>query len=329
MLALCCPSIVHGADGESLRTEIAVSNGAQHSTGSPTGELSNTVVAICTVDRHGKGLDVLVKEPAPGLIRNGSPQWSFDGKKIAFDSVTVDENWSRSRIFVVMANGTDRHKATDLGYGVAPCWSPDDRQITFQLNAGNPDGVRPGIWTMNADGSGREWLSEGSAPRWSPKGDLIACTNHLGNVRAVLLLNPATAIVSKSIRLPSKSRLTWAPDGKRLLFAPAMPNGNELFWVIDVNNPTDITHLGRLPAINNLPSNWGYPSWSPDGNQIVFQMFSPKPPALFSIDANDAVSQPVSLDILANEAAFSPDSKRVTVSCEVPRSAPLGLQESR
>jgi Tol biopolymer transport system component len=104
------------------------------------------------------------------------PNWSHDGRKIAFCASLGDVNdGSAYEIFVMNADGTGlmqltRNNSSDF----FPCWSPDDTQIVFESDL--PDG--PGheeVYVMNADGSNIRRVTTTTAPAsasmpvWRPR----------------------------------------------------------------------------------------------------------------------------------------------------------------
>src|SRR5262249_13801398 len=74
-----------------------------------------------------------------------SPQWSPDGKQIAF----VSNHEGNPEIYVINADGADQKRLTnDPHSDISPSWSPDGKHITFDSDrSGNYD-----IYVMNADG---------------------------------------------------------------------------------------------------------------------------------------------------------------------------------
>jgi Tol biopolymer transport system component len=103
-----------------------------------------------------------------------SPNWSPDGTKIAFDA--------DREIWVINADSTGRTKVTEIPpnpdptyyYQVAnanPAWSPDGSKIAYDSNAcviglcGNPI-----LATINPDGTGGAFVSNGGEPDWQPVG---------------------------------------------------------------------------------------------------------------------------------------------------------------
>ena len=71
--------------------------------------------------------------PAVQLTDNddadGSPSWSPDGQRIAFDS-NRDGDWE---LYVMNADGSEVRKLTQNdGSDYYPAWSPDGQRIAFQ-----------------------------------------------------------------------------------------------------------------------------------------------------------------------------------------------------
>jgi TolB protein len=109
----------------------------------------------------GSGTRKLTDDPA----NDESPQWSPDGKTIAF----VSERDGSSEIFVMNPDGSGQKALTTAAKDSIPKWSPDSRRLAFiRVTAG-----KAAIAVMNADGSGRrqviqdrnDWLG---GLCWSP-----------------------------------------------------------------------------------------------------------------------------------------------------------------
>jgi Tol biopolymer transport system component len=79
---------------------------------------------------------------------NRAPQWSPDGRMIAFDS---DRGGFLSAIWVVRAHGGRAERLTDPDLEAFwPSWSPDGSQIVFTSSFDRPHGD---VFVMRADGS--------------------------------------------------------------------------------------------------------------------------------------------------------------------------------
>ncbi|WP_068261608.1 PD40 domain-containing protein [Rubripirellula obstinata] len=109
--------------------------------------------------------------------RQGTPNVSPDGKRVAFDAWTNDGgfSWQESRIVVVDIDGEN---ALDISDGVMPSFSPDGTQLVVSrppkyAKADNAKGMS--IWIMDSDGQNKKMLADRGAwgGRWSADGKSI------------------------------------------------------------------------------------------------------------------------------------------------------------
>jgi Tol biopolymer transport system component len=93
---------------------------------------------------------------------NSAPAWSPDGTRIAFRS---NLSANTVQIYVMNADGSRLNRlSNDAAQDMDPTWSPTGIKIAFRSD-GDPS---PGIFVMNADGSGRTPLtgSQDFEPAW-------------------------------------------------------------------------------------------------------------------------------------------------------------------
>ena len=122
--------------------------------------------------------------------RDHSPEYSADGKRIAF----VSDRTGTPQVWVADNDGSNVMQLSDFrGSGVgSPHWAPDDRRMVF-------DGVTAGlsaIWLMNDDGSSMHRLNTSSTreymPTWSRDGHWIYYCSLKGGEDRLLKQNPDT-----------------------------------------------------------------------------------------------------------------------------------------
>jgi TolB protein len=238
----------------------------------------------------------------PGY-RCGSPDWSPDGKWVAYDTWPIGGTASDSRVAVMRSDGTEIRL---LGPGGMPSWSPDGKQLAFHTY-----GADGGVYVMNADGSGRERVvNHWGSPRWSPQGNRIAlistartislfdcatgeeetifggryslrqgfgvspdglrfCFGDFQGGVGLATLNPETmrARTRWLVREGQCYHASWAPDGRRVVFALAPTDqGGDQLYVMDVDADQQPPWLaGQDKNFTNTN-----PDWSPDGKSIIF-----------------------------------------------------------
>jgi Tol biopolymer transport system component len=137
-------------------------------------------------------------------------------------------------------------------------------------------------YTINPDGTGRIALANGRDPAWSADGRKIAyinLSNHLATMNADgsgqtdLGVGPDLSgdRVYVTLRNPA-----WSPDGTQIAFVEGIEIGDANFsTLIEVVN-SDGSGRRRLftgGGIGNVPR----PSWSPDGEWIVFDDYCDPP----------------------------------------------------
>ncbi len=185
------------------------------------------------VNADGSGLERLTDEPGG----DSSPRWSPDGSRIAF---------SRSGSLAVMnADGSDLKiiMESQPSSSAEPCragsfvggWSPDGKRITYYAAVLRSDGPN-GFWVcaIDADGSNLEVLVS------EPEGELHAEPH-------------------------------WSPDGKKIVFREEESGCSQVgagtcdydVYVYDLETQ-ELTNVTDNPALDIEPT------WSPDGEWIVF-----------------------------------------------------------
>lgn len=253
---------------EQLKSDVASLKAQQGGAATRRGE--REFRGIYTINPNGSDAEFLVA--APGMISNATPEWSKDGNMIAFDAIPQIDEFQLSHVFVYAVAGPFKGTLKDLGCGNVPTWSPDSRQIAYMLNDGNPCGEQRGVWIMNADGTGRRRIGDGSYIRWAPDGKEICYHGYSPTGEALFFYNPETGVTRSILNKVNIAfgGATWSPDSKKVVFM-ALVNGKQEVSTIDVDgNPASLRVLYRETSLDKLLI--GPPSWSPDGKTLVLSI---------------------------------------------------------
>lgn len=150
----------------------------------------------------------------------------------------------------------------------APGWAPDSQSLVFSAEIGARKGD---VFVMQADGTGREDLTEDSAanegsPAMSPDGRHIAFeSDRDGNVEIYVMNRNRTDVRRLTHDAAEDRSPAWSPDGSRIAFTS--DRGGRV-------SPDLYTMKADGSDVQRLTtdfSNWA-PQYSPDGRQIAFQM---------------------------------------------------------
>jgi|GEM_PF-1285311 len=186
--------------------------------------------------------------------------WSPDGRFMAFNS-NREGNWE---IYVLdMTSGKQTNITNNTKVNYQPAWSPDGTKIAFSSSRnGNKD-----IYTMDPDGKNVVRLTSNSSdniqPAWSHDGKNIAFVSYRDEGKQRIYVMNATGSNQHRVSKGTDNFApVWSPNGKQIAFTA----GSERLaavWIINVDG-TGLHSLSYEPGFS------GFPSWSPDGNYIIF-----------------------------------------------------------
>jgi Tol biopolymer transport system component len=201
------------------------------------------------------GSDVRKVAQVEGFDEHTSPRWSHDGSRIAFDASRGTE--SGRHFFIVNADGTGLR---DMGKDARPDWSPDDKQLAFDVYTAA--GME--IHVQNLDGQGRTKFAQGVCPRFSPDGGKLAVTDHKRLWIVDLLSGEETFLFGEPFRYLFAG-YSWSPDGKWLALS-VRPTESAKRQLLLVSTQGEQHGLKKL----RQGEQGGAVSFSPDGKYLVF-----------------------------------------------------------
>jgi RNA polymerase sigma factor (sigma-70 family) len=256
--------------------------------------------------------NLISDEPVQGLVWSGSPNWSHDGSRIAFDA-TPGTNWSQSHLMVVEVRD-GRPVFRDLGPGNCPNFSPDDKQIAFLLNPGAQRGAEPGVWMMDADGSNRHRAGDFGAPFWSPYGREILI-NTFADFPEITVINLGRRTGAK-LRVPGYRIFSWPSWAGAGTLVSVLSTGKtgDAIALLDVSDPAEakiIEVLWQRGEELDVTPRW--PVYWPEMRRAFFIGVEPDKRSLYSLES----AQPgrarlvlaASLDQQLGAISFSPDGR--------------------
>ncbi|GMV36923.1 MAG: hypothetical protein AMXMBFR61_14310 [Fimbriimonadales bacterium] len=238
---------------------------------------------------------------------NAEAYWSFDDKKIIFQS--DDSPNGRDQIYIMNPDGSDR-RMVSTGTGVTTCgfFFPDGKRILFSSthwkdeNPPPPDKSLGYVWplypsmqifTANADGSDlkqitkfEKYTAEGSVSR---HGRVLFCSGTGGDMN-IYSCEPDGSDLKQLTNEPGyDGGPFWSPDGTKIVYRRAVATSGPLheaylenlakdvyrpapleIWIMDADgsNKRQVTHLGCASFA---------PYMHPDGKHIIFCTNYPEP----------------------------------------------------
>ena len=222
-----------------------------------------------TVNPDSEGLWIISPDGgAPQLVMKGSQEnacWSPDGRWIAFEA--------GAQIYKapINENGVDTSNLVQLTYAgrnFFPAWSSAGEWIAYDSDLDDPNGANV-IWIIKSDGTASSDISqhgkgEWRMPNWSPDGRLIVHQRYIGVGRPEIFRMDSSG--NNPVQLTHDDGFDnypkYSPNGSKIVF-----ESNANVWIMtgDGTNPQQLTTNGGMQ-----------PSWSPDGQKIVYVGFTQK-----------------------------------------------------
>ena len=197
-----------------------------------------------------------------GEVKDVSPRWSPDGKRIAFLR-TKDK---RTQIWVIPADGGEARQFTQLGEGSigAPEWSPDGKRIAFTFRPTHPN------WTQEACQKRAE-KGQSNPPRIITRlryrcegAGFLDLHQHIWTCDATT--GEAEQITDGEY---DDDGPVWSPDSRWIAFVANRSDDPDTkpyevnIWLV----PAEGGALQKIPTPTGYKKN---PTWAPDGGQIAY-----------------------------------------------------------
>jgi Tol biopolymer transport system component len=288
-----------GGDGRILGT-VRLPGGLQGGD-SPAWSPDGTALAFAAnTPAHSDGpllppTDVYVTELKSGTTHRATtgrsalyPQWSPDGRWIAYSAVTVADKKRTAAIWVVHPDGTGARELTPAradSYDLAGPFNPRTGRIAFTRcrrpvllrNGMEPDTCA--VWTMTpAAGSQRRLATESEQPAWSPDGRRIvfaSARDHAARIRVgedesswirqIYVMNADGTAQHRLLATATSDRWpTWAPGGAVIAFETTSRTTSQT--TADVVNADGSCRRTVSPRLTGrLDVGYHSPAWRPGG----------------------------------------------------------------
>ncbi|HEX2460889.1 MAG TPA: hypothetical protein VHJ58_12150, partial [Vicinamibacterales bacterium] len=286
----------------------------------------------------------------------GGPVWSPDGKRILYheaETSTLGPERGPSQIVAIDLATNERQVLTDGGGekwspkwlaggrvayvsrgadgGVefvggikgargdmrSPAWSADGRRMVFHREVESR-------WPPVRLGPSRErsfqLVRTGIFPSYSPTGDrLVVNDQRLGRLRnSILVMNADGSQRSVLFGDPERSALApaWSPQGDRIASGVG-----RFFQGLQGPSTADIAVMSvdgkDVRILTDGSANYGFPSWSPDGLQLVFRLAGKERNGLVIADAATGALKTLTAGVAHdNFPSWSPKGDRIAFTSD-------------
>ena len=232
-----------------------------------------------------------------GEKSSGAPDWSPDGKWIAFTSSRSGKN----NLYLLRAGGGEAEMISDVKSGVGSfAWSPDSRWIAFSMS----DALTADEEKNNKGKDDARWIDENF--KMSYVHVVPVMKNADGKREARQLTKGAFTVTG----------FNWSPDGRSIVFShQKTPSAND--WPTSDVSLVDVSS-GAVKAVAATTASEGQPLFSPDGRWIALTI-SDNPPTwatqnrIHLIAAEGGAPKPLAAtsDEQPNLIGWAADGKRI------------------
>jgi TolB protein len=158
------------------------------------------------------------------------------------------------------------------------------------------------ILTMNPDGRGHLYVTDGQEPAWSPDGSKIAFRSESSDIYVIDA--DRTDLTQLTNNPAGDGSPAWSPDGTKIAFTSGR-DGNGEIYVMNADG-TNQTRLTNNPAADDRPD------WSPDGTKIAFVSMRDGNEEIYSMNADGTGAIDLTNDPgYQTMPSWSPDGSRI------------------
>jgi len=260
----------------------------------------------------------------------GPGDWSPGGNEVVFSQQSSPSE--PIQLWTMNADGSNQHLLlNDASYNDSGAsFSPDGSQIVFNRCPINAAFFQCAIYRVNADGSKLTSITPINSnhdiidlePAYSQDGRTIAFETlwRDGLIEAIYLMNAdGSGIHSLTPPRLGAHAANWSPDGTNIVFSsddtgPGAFVLSQEIWLIsaDGHETTRLTfNNNQWHGLNTAPHDLA-PSWSPQGDAIVFERNSPdgSQSAIYVMN-RDGSNQKMILQVPAHRAVSLPMRNRI------------------
>jgi len=263
---------------------------------SVSGKVGARTYKLQLADADGENPQAMLTSPRPIL----SPSWAPDGIRIAYVSF---ENRTQSAIYVQNRQLGSRVKVISRpGINGAPSWSPDGKRLAVTLSyEGSPD-----IYVLQLDTMALRRVTNSAAidteAVWADDDTLIFTSDRSGGPQLYEI--PARGGRAKRLTFEGNynASASVSPDGVSVSFVHGAGNG---FQIGVIDRPTGLFQTLTQGSLDESPS------FSPNGQMIIYATEKNGRGTLGALSLDGSVSQSLTLDDggSVREPAWSPYSQ--------------------